>query len=114
MFSRQFLAMVSTFTLVTGALLVGDALNGSVVTGTYGVTSVAFVLRVLPGIALIWVGYTLRENHEKFVSAYFAGREAAAKSDDSGDGEFDERMSPLSSDSMENLEAREREVDENN
>ncbi|WP_266076529.1 hypothetical protein [Haladaptatus caseinilyticus] len=116
MFSRQFLAMVSTFTLVTGALLVGDALNGSVVTGAYGVTTPAFMLRVLPGIVFIWVGYILRENHERFISAYFAGRDAAATSDGAegtGDGEFDERLSPLSSDSMENLDARERDADEN-
>ncbi len=106
--------MVSTFTLVTGALLVGDALNGSVVSGTYGVTSPAFVLRVLPGLGFIWLGYTLRENHEKFISAYFAGREAKAKANEGeGDGEFDERMSPLSGDGLENLEEREQERTEN-
>ncbi|WP_227354757.1 hypothetical protein [Haladaptatus salinisoli] len=111
MFSRRFLSMVSTFTLVTGALLVGDSLHGSVVTGAYGVTSPAFVLRMLPGLALIWVGYTLREHHEKFISSYFAGRDAAAKSDED---EFDERMSPLAGDGLENLEASESERDESN
>jgi hypothetical protein len=110
MFSRQFLSMVSTTTLVMGALLVGDAIHGSVVVGTYGVTSPAFVLRLLPGLAFIWVGYTLRENHEMFLNSYFAGREAAARPDDSGE-EFDQRMSPLSDESMSNLESRERERD---
>ncbi|SIR03304.1 hypothetical protein SAMN05421858_1186 [Haladaptatus litoreus] len=114
MFTRQFLAMMSTFTLVTGALLVGDALNGTVVTGTYGITSPASVFRVVPGIVLIWIGYTLRENKEKFVSAYFAGRDAAAKSkQESSDGEFDEQMSPLSGDGLENLEARKGDTDDN-
>ncbi|GAA0201273.1 hypothetical protein ACFFQF_01640 [Haladaptatus pallidirubidus] len=112
MFSRQFLAMVSTFTLVTGALLVGDALNGTVVTSRYGITSPASVFRVVPGLVLIWVGYTLRENKERFVSAYFAGRDAAAKANEEpNDGEFDERMSPISGDGLENLEARERDAD---
>ncbi|WP_458185388.1 hypothetical protein [Haladaptatus sp. NG-WS-4] len=110
MASRQLLAMLSTFTLVSGALLVGDALHGSVVTGTYGVTSPAFVIRLLPGVVLIWIGYTLRENHERFVSAYFAGRDAARQPSEE---EFDERMSPLSGDGLENVEAREREVEEN-
>ncbi|WP_458206361.1 hypothetical protein [Haladaptatus sp. NG-SE-30] len=109
MLSRQFLAMLSTFTLVTGALLVGDALHGSVVTGVYGVLTPAFAVRVLPGIAFIWLGYTLRENHEQFISAYFAGRDAASKSSDE---EFDERMSPLSGDGLEHLEASDRDRDE--
>jgi hypothetical protein len=112
MFSRQFLSMASTTTLVIGALLVGDAIHGSVVVGIYGVTSPAFVLRLLPGLAFIWVGYTLREHHEMFLESYFAGREAAARPDDSGE-EFDQRMSPLSDESVANLESRERERDKN-
>ncbi len=107
MVSRQFLSMISTTTLVCGALLVGDAIHGSLVTGNFAVTSPAVVLRLLPGIVLVYVGYTLRENHEMFISSYFAGRDAAGKPD--GDEQFDERMSPLSGGSMENLEKRERE-----
>ncbi|MCO8246989.1 MULTISPECIES: hypothetical protein [unclassified Haladaptatus] len=107
MVSRQFLSMLSTTTLVTGALLVGDAIHGSIVVGSYGITSPAAVLRVLPGIILVYVGYSLRENHELFISSYFSGREAAAKPE--GSEEFDERMSPLSGESMDNLEKRERE-----
>ncbi len=109
MFSRQFLSMVSTVTLVCGALLVGDAVHGAIVVGSYGVTSPAAAFRVLPGVVLIYVGYTLRENHELFISSYFAGRDAAAKPE--GNEEFDERMSPLSGDSLKNLERKEQERD---
>lgn len=109
MVSKQFLAMLSTATLVTGALLVGDALHLSVVEGQIGVTSPAFVLRMVPGLASIAVGYKLRHNHEDFIQSHFDGPDRASGS---SEGEFDERMSPLDSESVENLERREREADE--
>lgn len=43
--SVWFVAMVNTFLLVTGALLVGDALHGALVAGQYSVTSPAAVVR---------------------------------------------------------------------
>ena len=105
MLSRQFLAMLSTTTLVAGALLVGDALHGSIVTQQYGVASPGAVFRLLPGIALIGIGYRLKAHNEAFVEDHFSGRTET----ENPEAEFDERMSPLDDEGLDNLERRDGE-----
>ncbi|WP_440008760.1 hypothetical protein [Halomicrococcus sp. SG-WS-1] len=105
MLSRQFLAMLSTTTLVAGALLVGDALHGSIVTQQYGVTSPGAVLRFFPGLALIGVGYRLKAHNDAFVEEHFSGRDESGGSE----AEFDERMSPLDDEGLDNLQRRDEE-----
>jgi hypothetical protein len=106
MASRQFLAMLSTATLVTGALLVGDALHGGVVTNQYSPTSPAAVFRLVPGVALIWVGYRLKRHHDELVGGILEGSTPSVESDEE---EFDEELSPLDQESLENLETRDGE-----
>ncbi|WP_135829051.1 hypothetical protein [Halorussus halobius] len=117
MISVRFVAMASTFFLVTGALLVGDALHGSVVTGQYPITSPAAVLRAVPGLICIALGYRLRTPPSEYaaVASDETGDEATDSETDpveSGAGpaesetaDFDPQMSPLSDDQFEDLDA---------
>jgi len=45
---------------LVGALLVGDAIHGAVVVGTYPLLSPASVLRIVVGAGLLVAGYRLR------------------------------------------------------
>lgn len=97
MVSLRAKAALSTLLLVVGALLVGDALNGSVVTGTYGVTTPAFVLRVLVGAVAIVLGYRLRTPVEDYVATPSDDPETADP--ETGEGtEFDPELSPVGAD----------------
>lgn len=93
MVSPRVRAVGSTVTLVVGALLVGDALHGSVVTGTFGVGSPAAVFRFLPGVVLIWVGYRLRVPPEEYASMPSGSPGGGGAEEDSG--EFDPALSPV-------------------
>lgn len=87
-------AWASTFTLVVGALLVGDALHGAVTTGAYGVTSPAAVVRVVGGAVLIAVGYRLRTPVSEYVAT--AADEADEESEEPAS--WDPSLSPLGDD----------------
>jgi len=104
--SRQFLAMLSTTALVAGALLVGDALHGGVVTSQYSPTSPAAVFRVVPGVALIWVGYRLKIHRDSLVTDILTESTPSVESDEE---EFDEEMSPLGGDGLEHVETQDDE-----
>jgi hypothetical protein len=94
--------MVSTFFLVTGALLLGDALHGSVVTGQYPVTSPAAVVRGVGGIIAIALGYRLKTPASEYAAM---PSDEPVQQPNEGDEEFDAEMSPLSEKQFEDLDA---------
>lgn len=100
--------MASTFFLVTGALLVGDALHGSVVTGQYPVTSPAAVLRGVAGLVFVGLGYRLQVPASEYAST--SSNESVRETDESeagtsDGGDFDPELSPLSDEEFEELDA---------
>jgi hypothetical protein len=90
------LSWLSSLALVLGALLVGDAINGAIVTSQYPVTAPAAVLRVLFGIVLIWLGARVRTPPE-YVPSEGSEDESASEAPEPGakDHEFDPELSPL-------------------
>lgn len=109
--SVRFLAVLSTFLLVTGALLVGQSLHGSVVTGEYAVTSPWAVLRAALGLVFIALGYRFQTPASEYSSL---PSESGAQGDESSSGtepsDFDPELSPLSEEQFENLDADEAET----
>lgn len=107
MISVRFLALLSTLLLVVGALLVGDAIHGSVVTGTYDVTSPAAVLRAVVGIVFLALGARYQKSTEEYVAMPSGDPERQAESADPDDepGEFDADLSPLGEDGLEHADA---------
>ncbi len=110
--------MLSTLLLVVGALLVGEALHGGVVTREFAVTSPYVVLRILLGGVFIALGYRLRSPVEEYVE--MPSGEPSRSGDASGEppdadesptadpsGEFDPEMSPLGGDGLEHVDADE-------
>ncbi|UPV73589.1 hypothetical protein M0R89_13700 [Halorussus limi] len=113
MISARFLAMLSTLLLVVGALLVGEALHGGVVTGEYAVTSPYVVLRVVLGGVFIALGYRFQSPVESYVEMPSGepdrSRESSEGSPDpDGSGEFDPEMSPLGGDGLDHVDADDR------
>lgn len=108
MISVRFLAVLSTFLLVTGALLVGQSLHGSVVTGEYAVTSPSAVLRAVLGLVFIALGYRFQTPASEYSSL---PSESDATGEESSSGteqsDFDPGLSPLSEEQFENLDADE-------
>lgn len=98
--------MASTFFLVTGALLVGDALHGSVVTGQYPVTSPASVIRWVVGLACIAVGARLRTPPSEYASLPSEQSEDGESGGEADD--YDPEFSPLDDEQFEDLEADDR------
>jgi len=94
--------MVSTFFLVTGALLLGDALHGSVVTAQYPVTSPAAIVRGVGGIVAIALGYRLKTPASEYAAM---PSDEPVQQPNEGDEEFDAEMSPLSEKQFEDLDA---------
>ena len=110
--------MVSTILLVVGALLVGEALHGGVVTREFAVTSPYVVLRILLGGVFIALGYRLRSPVEEYVEMPSGepsrSGDATAESPDADEspsadrsGEFDPELSPLGGDGLEHVDADE-------
>lgn len=90
---------LSSLSLLIGALLIGSGLNGSVVTGTYGVLSPPAVLRILPGILLVYVGSRLQLTPE-YVDEQL---EREPSPDEPEEESFDPEMSPIG-DSMQEVD----------
>jgi hypothetical protein len=97
----------SSLCLLVGALLVGDALHGAVVTGQYAITSPAAVFRLLVGVGAIWVGSRLRVPLEDQLSGSSPTDQTGTDTDE--DEAFDLADSPFDETSMERLAERERE-----
>lgn len=95
--------MLSTFFLVTGALLVGDAINGSVVTSQYPVTSPAALVRAVGGVVAIALGYRLQTPPSEYTS--LPSEETSRDSNTDENSDFDAEVSPLSDEQFEDLEA---------
>ena len=90
------LSWLSSLTLVLGALLVGDAINGAIVTSQYPVTAPAAVLRLLLGTALIWLGARVRTPPEYLPSESTEGESVSkAPEPEAEDCDFDPELSPL-------------------
>lgn len=107
MISIRLLALLSTFLLVTGALLVGDALHGSVVTGQYPITSPAAVVRMVVGLGCIALGYRFQTPASEYTSVTSEEVAEADPEADADENEFDPEMSPLSGEEFETLDADE-------
>jgi hypothetical protein len=84
---------VGSVLLLTGAFAIGGILHRTVVEGTLAATSPAAVGGVLVGAALVFAGKRL----EGGLAARppDGGHENGNDGDDDGDGEFDERLSPV-------------------
>lgn len=113
MLSKRLSSTVATGLWVAGALLVGQALHVSVVSGQVPITAPAPVFYTVAGVALILVAQNLDVHPSEYLD-YVSGpdeddAEAGGAADaDTGDG-FDTEASPLDDEALENLEARERE-----
>lgn len=100
--------MVSTLLLVTGAMLLGQSLHGSVVTGEYALTSPWAVLRAAAGLVCIALGYRFRTPASEYASLPSddsGGEPSGDGGSERGDGDFDPELSPLSDEQFENLES---------
>lgn len=101
--------MVSTLLLVTGAMLLGQSLHGSIVTGEYAVTSPWAVLRAAAGLVFIALGYRFQTPASEYASLPSDESGSRNPSGDGGsegaDGDFDPELSPLSDEQFENLES---------
>ena len=106
MVSKHALAFASTLCLLLGALLVGDALHGAVVTNQYAITSPAAVFRSVFGVLLIGIGYRLRVPPEDRLDSSQSTDRSETEED-----EFDLGESPFDETSMERLAERERKND---
>lgn len=111
--SVRFLAMLSTVLLVVGALLVGEAIHGGVVQGTYDLTSPWVVLRVVLGSIFIALGYRFKTPTEEYVATPSDGPDQSNRTTDQSPdpdqtGDFDPEMSPLGGDGLEHVDGETR------
>lgn len=93
--SLQLKALSSTVLLVVGALIVGDALNGSVVTARYPITSPAAVIRFVGGAIMIYLGYRFKTPLEEYIAT---PSETENEDVEEPEGEFDPELSPIGGD----------------
>ncbi|WP_430504048.1 hypothetical protein [Haloparvum sp. PAK95] len=110
MIPKRLASTIATGLWVAGALLIGNALHVSVVTGQVPLTAPAPVFYTIGGIALILISQNLDVHPSEYLDYLESGdeEEEAAEQEQSG-AEFDEAASPLDEEAMANLEARERE-----
>jgi hypothetical protein len=97
MASPRLRATLSTAFLVVGALLVGDALHGGVVTDQYALTSPAATLRLAGGVAAVAVGRRLRTPAATRAPTPADADSPRARADDArgdAEGSFDPALSP--------------------
>ena len=107
--------MVSTTLLVVGALLVGEALHGGVVTGQAPLTSPYVVVRVVLGGIFIALGYRFQTPVEDYVDVPSGEPNRSRESEESSpdpdqSGDFDPEMSPLGGDGLEHVETDDRDA----
>lgn len=119
--SARLLALLSTVLLVVGALLVGEAIHGGVVTGTHPVTSPWVVLRLVVGAVFIALGYRFQtpadactvtpsaEPTRSDQQRADAGTGDASTGDAGEASEFDSDLSPLGNDGLEHVETDDEE-----
>ncbi|WP_058367418.1 hypothetical protein [Haloparvum sedimenti] len=113
MLSKRLASTIATGLWVAGALLVGQALHVSVVAGEVPITAPAPVFYTVAGVALILVARNLDAHPSEYLDYVSGPDEDGAETGDAPDAEpdagFDPAASPLDEEALENLEARERE-----
>ena len=103
--SKRITASLSSSLLLVGALLIGDAIHGVIVTNAYSATSLITLLRVVAGIVLLWAGYRLRISIADYRETVTDDRRT--DSETVHDEEmFDPKLSPLDEEKMQQLENR--------
>lgn len=114
MIPKRLASTIATGLWVAGALLIGNALHVSVVTGQVPITAPAPVFYTVTGIALILISQNLDVHPSEYLDYLESDdedEETAEPEPDQAGGEFDEAASPLDEEAVANLEARERERD---
>jgi hypothetical protein len=101
MVSVRFLGLISTVLLLVGALLVGEAIHVTFVTGQVAVTSPSFFAPLVIGSVLLLLGYRARAPVAEAYDLTSDGDEEPSKPRpdapraDEAEDEFDPGMSPL-------------------
>lgn len=85
-------SLLNSILWVLGAVLIGGALNSSVVSGEASITAPGIVLQFVVGAGLLLVGYLIRPTSDTL-----PGRSEDA--DEERNGSFDPALSPLADDS---------------
>lgn len=115
MIPKRLASTIATGLWVAGALLIGNALHISVVTGQVPITAPAPVFYTIGGIALILISRNLDVHPSEYLDYLESGDEEEEEAEsEQPEGEFDETASPLDEEAVANLEARERERGESN
>lgn len=111
MIPKRLASTIATGLWVAGALLIGNALHISVVTGEVPMTAPAPVFYTIGGIALILISQNLDVHPSEYLDYLESGdeKEDEEAEPDQPEAEFDEAASPLDEEAVANLEARERE-----
>lgn len=106
MIPKRLASTIATGLWVAGALLVGNALHVSVVTGEVPITHPAPVFYAVGGIALILVAQNLDVHPSEYIDSMSTNEEEV----DEGPEEesFDQSASPLDDEALESLDERER------
>lgn len=106
---RRARSLLNTMLVVGATLLLGDALHQTVVTGALPYTHPAVVGRVVGGAVLGLVGYLTRLPREgRFDDEPAETAEPDPEAPEQAGESFDPELSPLTEESVERLEERER------
>lgn len=106
MLSDRLSSTIATGLWVAGALLVGQALHVSVVTGEAALTSPAPVFYTVAGIVLILVAQNLDVHPAEYLD--YLDSDEDEEADAADEAEFDPEASPLDEEALSNLEERDR------
>lgn len=111
MIPKRLASTIATGLWVAGALLVGNALHISVVTGEVPITAPAPVFYTIGGVALILIAQNLDAHPSEYLDYLESDdeEEEAETEPESAAAEFEEGASPLDEEAVANLEAREQE-----
>jgi hypothetical protein len=108
---RRFAAAMGSMVTLVGAFIVGAVLHQTLVQNNYPITRPIAVFGLLAGVAVIAVGLRLEGRFEPSDYVPDAEREGDDGDDGEGEGEgdegFDDRLSPVSEEMLEDREADE-------
>lgn len=111
MIPKRLASTIATGLWVAGALLIGNALHVSVVTGQVPITAPAPVFYTVGGIALILISQNLDVHPSEYLDYLESEDEEEEVEPEQPETELNEAASPLDEEAVANLEARERERD---
>lgn len=106
MLSKRLSSTIATGLWVAGALLVGQALHVSVITGQTAVTAPAPVFYTIAGVVLIVVAQNLDVHPADYLD--YLDSDDEEEETTGSDEEFDQAASPLDDEALSNLEEREK------